>query len=88
MALARRALVACRGHHACPVRCEWQGLLLMGLCACAGVCAWLRRLLGLEKSKELAADLIRQAKEQLSRFDQQKAAPLLGLADFIAYRQN
>ncbi|GJP38918.1 hypothetical protein CLOM_g23330 [Closterium sp. NIES-68] len=46
------------------------------------------KLLGLEQSKQLAADLIRQAKEQLSEFDQRKAAPLLGLADFIAYRQN
>ncbi|GJP43633.1 hypothetical protein CLOM_g3073 [Closterium sp. NIES-68] len=46
------------------------------------------KLLGLEKSKELAEDLIRRAKEQLSAFDQRKAAPLIGLADFIAYRQN
>eukprot|EP00475_Leptophrys_vorax_P032607 TRINITY_DN50524_c0_g2_i1.p1 TRINITY_DN50524_c0_g2~~TRINITY_DN50524_c0_g2_i1.p1 ORF type:complete len:377 (+),score=38.21 TRINITY_DN50524_c0_g2_i1:182-1312(+) len=46
------------------------------------------KLLGLEKSKELAADLIRKAKEQLVGFDERKAAPLVGLADFIAYRQN
>ncbi|KAJ7544426.1 hypothetical protein O6H91_09G079000 [Diphasiastrum complanatum] len=46
------------------------------------------KLLGMEKSKEFADELVRQAKEQLSSFDQQKAAPLLGLADFIAYRQN
>ncbi|CAI6004357.1 unnamed protein product [Closterium sp. NIES-64] len=43
------------------------------------------KLLGLEKSKELAEELIRKAKEQLSTFDQHKAAPLIGLADFIAY---
>ncbi|KAJ7552071.1 hypothetical protein O6H91_06G040600 [Diphasiastrum complanatum] len=46
------------------------------------------KLLGLERSKEFANELVRKAKEQLSSFDQQKAAPLLGLADFIAYRQN
>lgn len=46
------------------------------------------KFLGLEKSKELAAELIRKAKAELSVFDQRKAAPLLGLADFIAYRQN
>ncbi len=46
------------------------------------------KLLGLEKSKEFAEELTRKAKELLSVFDQQKAAPLLGLADFIAYRQN
>ncbi|CAI7878693.1 unnamed protein product [Closterium sp. NIES-54] len=46
------------------------------------------KLLGLEKSKELAEELIRKAKEQLSTFEQHKAAPLIGLADFIAYRQN
>ena len=46
------------------------------------------KLLGLEKSKEFAEELIQKAKVQLSVFDQQKAAPLLGLADYIAYRQN
>eukprot|EP00897_Mesotaenium_endlicherianum_P001706 jgi/Mesen1/1563/ME000134S00677 len=46
------------------------------------------KLIGLEKSKELAAELISKAKAQLDIFDQEKAGPLLGLADFIAYRQN
>nr|WGT68885.1 geranylgeranyl diphosphate synthase [Pohlia nutans] len=46
------------------------------------------KLLGLEKSKEFAEELRRRAQEQLSVFDQQKAAPLLGLADYIANRQN
>jgi geranylgeranyl diphosphate synthase type II len=46
------------------------------------------KLLGLEKSKEFAEELSRKAKEQLSVFDQEKAAPLLGLADYIAHRQN
>eukprot|EP00245_Coleochaete_scutata_P010077 TRINITY_DN346_c0_g1_i1.p1 TRINITY_DN346_c0_g1~~TRINITY_DN346_c0_g1_i1.p1 ORF type:complete len:382 (+),score=75.19 TRINITY_DN346_c0_g1_i1:123-1268(+) len=45
-------------------------------------------LLGLEKSKEIALNLIADAKAQLATFDPQKAAPLVGLADFIAYRQN
>ena len=46
------------------------------------------KLLGLEKSREFAGRLNKQAKEQLSEFDQEKAAPLLFLADFIAYREN
>lgn len=46
------------------------------------------KLLGLEKSKEFAEELARKAKKQLSVFDQEKAAPLLGLADYIADRQN
>lgn len=46
------------------------------------------KLLGLEKSRAFAEELIRKAKDQLSVFDQQKVAPLLGLADYIAYRQN
>ncbi|CAK9869524.1 unnamed protein product [Sphagnum jensenii] len=46
------------------------------------------KLLGLERSKEFAQNLTVKAKEQLSIFDQLKAAPLLGLADYIANRQN
>jgi geranylgeranyl diphosphate synthase type II len=46
------------------------------------------KLLGLERSKEFAQNLTVKAKEQLSIFDQSKAAPLLGLADYIANRQN
>eukprot|EP00271_Cylindrocystis_brebissonii_P017662 TRINITY_DN466_c0_g1_i1.p1 TRINITY_DN466_c0_g1~~TRINITY_DN466_c0_g1_i1.p1 ORF type:complete len:523 (+),score=115.74 TRINITY_DN466_c0_g1_i1:115-1683(+) len=46
------------------------------------------KLMGLEASREFAERLIRQAKEQLDTFDQAKAAPLAGLADFILNRQN
>eukprot|EP00850_Spirogloea_muscicola_P016471 SM000133S26837 [mRNA] locus=s133:388716:390283:- [translate_table: standard] len=46
------------------------------------------KLLGLEESQKLADGLIAKAKAQLSIFDQQRAAPLLALADFIAQRQN
>lgn len=46
------------------------------------------KLLGLDKSKEFAAELNKEAKEQLADFDQVKALPLYYLADYIAYRQN
>nr|AQN80594.1 geranylgeranyl diphosphate synthase 2 [Ginkgo biloba] len=46
------------------------------------------KLLGLEESREFAEELNRQAKDQLSVFDMEKAAPLLCLADYIAHRQN
>lgn len=46
------------------------------------------KLLGLERSREFAEELRNKAKEQLSVFDQAKAAPLLALADYIAMRQN
>ncbi|KAL6012387.1 Geranylgeranyl pyrophosphate synthase [Asimina triloba] len=46
------------------------------------------RLVGLERAKELAEELNREAKEQLQGFDPAKAAPLIALADYIAYRQN
>lgn len=46
------------------------------------------KLMGLEKSKTFAAELIYKAKAELAIFDQRKAAPLLGLADFIEKRQN
>ncbi|KAF0908405.1 hypothetical protein E2562_025076 [Oryza meyeriana var. granulata] len=46
------------------------------------------KLLGLEKSREFAEKLLSDAREQLSGFDQEKAAPLLHLANYIAYRQN
>lgn len=46
------------------------------------------KLLGLEKSREFAENLLYDAKEQLADFDQYKAAPLLSLANYIAYRQN
>nr|ABD57975.1 geranyl diphosphate synthase [Arnebia euchroma] len=46
------------------------------------------RLIGIEKSRELALKLNSEAKEQLSGFDQEKAAPLIALADYIVARQN
>ncbi|GLJ08193.1 hypothetical protein SUGI_0083820 [Cryptomeria japonica] len=46
------------------------------------------KLMGLEKAKEYCADLVKKAKDELSCFDAVKAAPLLGLADYIARRQN
>ena len=47
------------------------------------------KLLGLEKSRGFAEKLLSDAREQLfSGFDQEKAAWLLHLANYIAYRQN
>lgn len=46
------------------------------------------KLLGLEKSREFAQELNRQARDQLSVFDVEKAKPLICLADYIAHRQN
>nr|AGV34300.1 putative geranylgeralyl diphosphate synthase-2 [Scoparia dulcis] len=46
------------------------------------------KLMGLEKAREFAAKLNEEAKEQLAGFDPDKAAPLVALADYIAYRQN
>nr|ACA21461.1 geranylgeranyl diphosphate synthase 5 [Picea abies]ACN40538.1 unknown [Picea sitchensis] len=46
------------------------------------------KLMGLEKAKQFAVELLDRAKENLSCFDPMKAAPLLGLADYIAFRQN
>lgn len=46
------------------------------------------KLLGLEKAREFAQKLNEEAKEQLVGFDPYKAAPLVALADYIAYRQN
>ncbi|KAJ9674653.1 hypothetical protein PVL29_023904 [Vitis rotundifolia] len=46
------------------------------------------KLMGLEKSREFAEKLNKEAKEQLSGFDLEKAAPLIALADYIANRQN
>ncbi|ONK59879.1 uncharacterized protein A4U43_C08F11900 [Asparagus officinalis] len=45
------------------------------------------KLLGLDKSREFAEELLRDAKEQLAEFEEEKAAPLLHLANYIAYRQ-
>lgn len=46
------------------------------------------KLLGIEKSREFAAKLNADAKAQLVDFDQVKAAPLVALANYIAYREN
>ena len=45
-------------------------------------------ILGLEKSREVAADLIADAKLQLQGYDRLKAAPLLAMADYIGSRGN
>ncbi|KAI8465402.1 MAG: isoprenoid synthase domain-containing protein [Monoraphidium minutum] len=46
------------------------------------------KLLGLDKSREVAETLIAEAIGQLEGFDQDKAAPLVALAKYIGYRQN
>ncbi|XP_052203701.1 geranylgeranyl pyrophosphate synthase, chloroplastic-like [Diospyros lotus] len=46
------------------------------------------KLMGLEKSREFAEKLNREAKDQLAGFDRDIAAPLVALANYIAYRQN
>ncbi|XP_047939903.1 geranylgeranyl pyrophosphate synthase, chloroplastic-like [Salvia hispanica] len=46
------------------------------------------KLLGLEKSMELAEELKREAYAQMAWFDEDKAAPLIALANYIAYRNN
>ena len=46
------------------------------------------KLMGLEKAKEFAGELVAVAVQELSDFDVAKAAPLLHLANYIAYRQN
>ena len=45
-------------------------------------------LLGIERSKEVAQQLIADAKAQLSSYDPAKVAPLLGLATYIGARTN
>nr|AGL91645.1 geranyl diphosphate synthase large subunit [Catharanthus roseus] len=46
------------------------------------------KLLGIDKSREFAEKLNREAQEQLAEFDPEKAAPLIALANYIAYRDN
>ncbi|KAI7747335.1 hypothetical protein M8C21_010397 [Ambrosia artemisiifolia] len=47
------------------------------------------KLLGLEKSRQFAEELLAEAKQQLEEFESQEAvAPLVALAEYIAYRQN
>ncbi|PKU74195.1 geranylgeranyl pyrophosphate synthase 7, chloroplastic [Dendrobium catenatum] len=44
------------------------------------------KLVGLKRSRELAEELLRDARLQLEGFDSTKAAPLLCLANYIAHR--
>ncbi|KAK4482097.1 hypothetical protein RD792_011548 [Penstemon davidsonii] len=46
------------------------------------------KLMGLERAKEFAIELVGKAMEELSYFDALRAAPLFRLAEYIAYRQN
>ncbi|CAI9781001.1 unnamed protein product [Fraxinus pennsylvanica] len=46
------------------------------------------KLIGIDKSREFAAKLNREAQEQLAEFDPEKAAPLIALANYIAYRDH
>jgi len=46
------------------------------------------KLMGLEKAKEFTVELLKRGKEELCCFDPTKVAPLLGLADYIAFREN
>lgn len=47
------------------------------------------KLMGLEKSRQFAEELLAEAKQQLEGFEAYKAvAPLVALAEYIAYRQN
>ncbi|GMN29680.1 hypothetical protein TIFTF001_002508 [Ficus carica] len=46
------------------------------------------KLLGIEKSREFAAKLKEEALEHLSGFDPYKAAPLIGLTNYIAHRHH
>lgn len=46
------------------------------------------KLLGIEKSKQVADDLIKEAIAQLDEFEPARRAPLVALAKFIGYRQS
>ncbi|XP_058772751.1 heterodimeric geranylgeranyl pyrophosphate synthase large subunit 1, chloroplastic-like [Vicia villosa] len=46
------------------------------------------KLLGLEKSKEFAEKLVKDAQDCLVGFNFEKSAPLFALTNYIAYRQN
>ncbi|XP_052197103.1 geranylgeranyl pyrophosphate synthase, chloroplastic-like [Diospyros lotus] len=46
------------------------------------------KLIGIEKSREFAEKLNNEAKDQLSGFDRDRAAPLIALTNYIAYRGN
>lgn len=46
------------------------------------------KLIGIQKSREFAENLNREAQGQLAEFDPDKAAPLIALANYIAFREN
>lgn len=46
------------------------------------------KLIGIDRSKELADKLKKEAIDQLVGFDSDKAAPLIAIANYIAYRDN
>ncbi|PSS30043.1 Heterodimeric geranylgeranyl pyrophosphate synthase large subunit 1 like [Actinidia chinensis var. chinensis] len=46
------------------------------------------KLMGLDKAKKFAGELMDKAMKELEYFDASKAAPLYHLANYIAYRQN
>ena len=46
------------------------------------------KLMGLDKAREFAEELVEQAIDELKCFDAAKAAPLHCLADYIAHRKN
>lgn len=46
------------------------------------------KLLGIEKSREVADNLIAEAIQQLDGFEASRSAPLIALAKYIGYRQN
>lgn len=46
------------------------------------------KLIGIDKSREFAEGLNREAQEQLLGFDPYRAAPLIALANYIAYRHS
>ena len=45
-------------------------------------------LVGLERSREIANELIEEAKAQLTGYEMAKAAPLYALAEYIRSRKN
>ncbi|KAK4711906.1 hypothetical protein R3W88_006419 [Solanum pinnatisectum] len=45
------------------------------------------KMIGIDKSKEYAQKLNKEANEQLVGFDPEKSAPLLAMADFVLHRQ-
>ncbi|KAK2986842.1 hypothetical protein RJ640_011067 [Escallonia rubra] len=46
------------------------------------------KLIGIEKSRAFAEELNKEAQDQLAGFDSDRTAPLVALANYIAYRNN